>query len=235
MNSWLLLSLFTAHLVGDFYCQNDKLCRQKEAFKIKSRFLYAHSLIIGILSWIMVPQTGFIIYAFVIAVSHWLIDLSKLYCKERLSVFIFDQLLHIAVILAVSVIYDATDLLPLQKIDNSFSLSISLPLLIAGVLFCCKPTNILIKKVLQKYQLGEGASCKNMRNAGALIGSLERLLTLIFVLIGQYGAIGFVIAAKSILRFKDSDTDRTEYVLVGTLLSFGIAIAVGLITVKIKM
>ena len=45
----------------------------------------------------------------------------------------------------------------------------------------------------------------------------------------------FVIAAKSILRFKDSDTDRTEYVLVGTLLSFGIAIAVGLITVKIKM
>ncbi len=108
MNSWLLLSLFTAHLVGDFYCQNDKLCRQKEAFKIKSRFLYAHSLIIGILSWIMVPQTGFIIYA-------------------------------------------------------------------------------------------------------------------------------FVIAAKSILRFKDSDTDRTEYVLVGTLLSFGIAIAVGLITVKIKM
>ena len=151
----------------------------------------------------MVPQTGFIIYAFVIAVSHWLIDLSKLYCKERLSVFIFDQLLHIAVILAVSVIYDATDLLPLQKIDNSFSLSISLPLLIAGVLFCCKPTNILIKKVLQKYQLGEGASCKNMRNAGALIGSLERLLTLIFVLIGQYGAIG--------------------------------SIAVGLITVKIKM
>ena len=222
MNSWLLLSLFTAHLVGDFYCQNDKLCRQKEAFKIKSRFLYAHSLIIGILSWIMVPQTGFIIYAFVIA-------------EERLSVFIFDQLLHIAVILAVSVIYDATDILPLQKIDNSFSLSISLPLLIAGVLFCCKPTNILIKKVLQKYQLGEGASCKNMRNAGALIGSLERLLTLIFVLIGQYGAIGFVIAAKSILRFKDSDTDRTEYVLVGTLLSFGIAIAVGLITVKIKM
>ena len=46
MNSWLFLSLFTAHLVGDFYCQNDKLCRQKEAFKIKSRFLYAHSLII---------------------------------------------------------------------------------------------------------------------------------------------------------------------------------------------
>ncbi len=57
MNSWLFLSLFTAHLVGDFYCQNDKLCRQKEAFKIKSRFLYAHSLIIGILSWIKDSDT----------------------------------------------------------------------------------------------------------------------------------------------------------------------------------
>ena len=235
MNSWLFLSLFTAHLVGDFYCQNDKLCRQKETNKIKSPFLYVHSLVIGILSWLTVPQTGFIIYALVIAVSHWLIDLLKLSFRESLSGFIFDQLLHIVVIFAVSVIYNATDLLPLQKIDSMFSFSISLPLLIAGALFCCKPANILIKKILQRYQLGEGASCRNMKNAGALIGCLERLLTLIFVLIGQYGAIGFVVAAKSILRFKDSDTDRTEYVLVGTLLSFGIAIAVGLIMEKVKM
>lgn len=45
---------------------------------------------------------------------------------------------------------------------------------------------------------------------------------------GQFEAIGFIVAAKSILRFKDTDTAKTEYVLAGTFLSFGIAILCGL-------
>ena len=47
-------------------------------------------------------------------------------------------------------------------------------------------------------------------------------------MIGQYGAIGFIVAAKSLLRFKETDTAKTEYVLAGTLLSFGIATLCGL-------
>ena len=46
---------------------------------------------------------------------------------------------------------------------------------------------------------------------------------------GQYEAIGLLVAAKSILRFKDTDTAKTEYVLAGTFLSFAIAILCGLI------
>ena len=38
----------------------------------------------------------------------------------------------------------------------------------------------------------------------------------------------FLVTAKSVLRFKDSQTEKTEYVLAGTLLSFGMAIAVGM-------
>lgn len=29
MNSWLFLSLLLAHVIGDFYLQNDKYCAQK--------------------------------------------------------------------------------------------------------------------------------------------------------------------------------------------------------------
>ena len=47
MNSWLFLSLLLAHVIGDFYLQNDKYCAQKEERKLKSWFLYVHSLIIG--------------------------------------------------------------------------------------------------------------------------------------------------------------------------------------------
>jgi hypothetical protein len=55
-------------------------------------------------------------------------------------------------------------------------------------------------------------------------------MVFVFVMLGEYEAIGFLIAAKSILRFKETDTARTEYVLVGTLLSFMLAIVVALIT-----
>ena len=58
---------------------------------------------------------------------------------------------------------------------------------------------------------------------------MERILTLTFVMTGQYEAVGFIIAAKSLLRFKDTDTAKTEYVLAGTLLSFGVATICGLV------
>ena len=111
---------------------------------------------------------------------------------------------------------------------KAYTGNFSMPLFILAVLLCIKPANVLIKLVLKRYQIGETLSCENIKNAGALIGNLERILTIIFVIIGRYEAIGFIIAAKSILRFKDTDTAKTEYVLAGTFLSFGIALLCGL-------
>ena len=214
MNSWLFLSLLLAHVIGDFYLQNDKYCAQKEERKFKSWFLYVHSLIIGVVSWVVVPVYEFRFYALAIAFSHLVIDVIKTYSPKGLWKFSFDT----------------TTKLPIQSMDCNGSYSI--PLFILALLLCIKPANILIKLVLKKYQVGETQSCENIKNAGALIGNLERILTIIFVIIGQYEAIGFIIAAKSILRFKDTDTAKTEYVLAGTFLSFGIALLCGLMVTK---
>ena len=69
-------------------------------------------------------------------------------------------------------------------------------------------------------------------NAGTLIGYLERVLILTFILIDQFAAIGFLLAAKSIMRFGSASGSNhrklTEYVIVGTLSSFTIAIFIGL-------
>jgi len=74
----------------------------------------------------------------------------------------------------------------------------------------------------------------SLNKAGTYIGIFERLLVMIFILIGQYAAIGFLIAAKSVLRIsKESEADarkKTEYVLIGTLISFTTAIPIGLLT-----
>lgn len=68
--------------------------------------------------------------------------------------------------------------------------------------------------------------------AGMWIGQLERILTLTFILLAQFQALGFLIAAKSILRIsvkKKQERKLTEYVLIGTMLSFSISIFMGII------
>ncbi|MBO5881138.1 MAG: DUF3307 domain-containing protein [Paraprevotella sp.] len=228
MNSTLFLSLALAHIIGDFYLQTDKYCQQKESKQFRSWFLYAHAIIIGLLSWVIVPYCNFGVWTLLITVSHFAIDAIKIHCSKGLWSFVIDQLFHMGILIAISNIYKPAKELPLQMID--FSISFSTPLLILAILLCIKPANILIKLILEKYQVGKSESCNNIKNAGALIGNLERMLTIVFVLLGQFEAIGFIVAAKSILRFKDTDTAKTEYVLAGTFLSFGIAILCGLMT-----
>ncbi|OLC06627.1 MAG: hypothetical protein AUH42_05340 [Gemmatimonadetes bacterium 13_1_40CM_70_11] len=64
---------------------------------------------------------------------------------------------------------------------------------------------------------------------GRAIGVLERALTLTFVLLGQYGAVGLIIAAKSGARFKAlEDREFAEYFLIGTLASLLLALLGGL-------
>lgn len=233
MSSWLLLSLLTAHVIGDFYLQSNKYCKRKEESKLKSSFLYIHAIIMGLLSWAFVPTVGFWLYALLIVVTHFLIDAVKSYMRKGLWQFLIDQIVHILILCFIAHQYVFHFHLPIQCLD--FRGNISIPVFIFAVLCCLKPTNILIKLILERYKIGEAESCENMKNAGALIGNLERILTLVFVLIGQYEAVGFIIAAKSLLRFKDTDTAKTEYVLAGTLLSFGIATLSGLMVKQLSL
>lgn len=65
---------------------------------------------------------------------------------------------------------------------------------------------------------------ESLPRGGRLIGRLERAMIMMLVVAGQPDGIGFLIAAKSLLRFGDlaQDKDRriSEYVIIGTLASF---------------
>jgi Flp pilus assembly pilin Flp len=98
------------------------------------------------------------------------------------------------------------------------------------------PVGIIIGKITGPFR-NELKMNDSLSKAGLYIGTAERILVFVFILIGQYEAIGFLIASKSILRItKDDDKDgrkKTEYVLIGTLISFTIAIVVGLLVKQI--
>ena len=108
-------------------------------------------------------------------------------------------------------------------------------IIITAILFLTKPTSMILKNIISIWNPENISEIdKSLDNAGNYIGILERLLIFCFLINNHFEAIGFLLAAKSIFRFGDlkEATDRklTEYVLIGTLLSFGIAIIIGLFT-----
>ncbi len=102
-----------------------------------------------------------------------------------------------------------------------------------GFLLVINETNILLRYMLDVFRLkpiGKQGTEANEKeyNTGRLIGILERIFVYIFVLLGQFAAIGFILAAKGVARFQDFKS-RTfaEYVLIGTLISTLLAMGVG--------
>ncbi|MGM0875666.1 MAG: DUF3307 domain-containing protein [Bacillota bacterium] len=66
---------------------------------------------------------------------------------------------------------------------------------------------------------------------GAIIGYLERLLVIVLIVNGAFTSIAFIVAAKSLARFKQmDDRDFSEYFLLGTLSSILLGILYGIIT-----
>jgi hypothetical protein len=110
-------------------------------------------------------------------------------------------------------------------------------LVLLGYVLVLRPASALIGAVLTPW-LHRVKDENSLENAGAMIGYLERILILSFVLLDQWGAIGFLLTAKSILRFNDLKGDgqrsMSEYVLLGTLLSFTVSIALGLTVLKLS-
>ncbi len=106
-------------------------------------------------------------------------------------------------------------------------------LLVTAYLYICGRGIMIVRAVLELPDLRMRRD--EDRNTGAVdvargraIGVLERALTLTFVLLGQYGAAGLVVAAKSLARFKPlEDREFAEYFLVGTLASLMLAVAGG--------
>jgi hypothetical protein len=225
----LILLQFIAHLCLDYFFQTDRLAKQKNTIGFKSSFLYWHALVCFVLAWLFSIQISFVFVAAIIAITHFLMDGFKHHLNNskyfgRYAFFI-DQAIHLIILVVVVVLFDKW-----QGINPSIDVSINFKylLIITGYLVCLKPANIFIREVFKSTEI-QVSSDNEMPNAGKVIGVLERILTLTFIIVSQYSAVGFLIAAKSILRYGNNETLKTEYVLIGTMLSFGIAVIAGII------
>ena len=226
----IIVKLLLAHLLGDFLLQPFSWVLDKESKKHKSTYLYIHTFLHGILAWLFVGEIAFGWFALALALSHGFIDFLKLRFqkkKTKRNWFVIDQILHLTTIALIAGLYKNLSV-DFTVFDNQFWI------LITGILFLTKPSSIIIKNIISIWTPeSKNKNDDSLENAGNYIGIFERLFIFCFILTGHFEAIGFLLAAKSIFRFGDlkeaKDRKLTEYVLIGTLLSFGLALLAGLL------
>lgn len=232
----LFLKLLLAHLVGDFILQPESWVSDKNNRKLRSPKLFMHIGIHAILLALVLELNPFYWKGFIlITVSHLAIDLVKAWLIDKRSsteLFFIDQAAHILIIVIAVSFYQ-----PLE-INITSLLSGNSLILSTALVFVTFVSAVIVKVSISPWNPEKAGDKDNsLSRAGRFIGILERLFVFVFIVTGNWQAIGFLIAAKSVFRFGDlkesKDRKLTEYILIGTLLSFGTAILTALLYLKL--
>lgn len=232
----VLIKLILAHFIGDFLLQPTVWVKDKEVKKVKSVYLYAHILIHGLIVLLLLWDFNYWLLALLVVISHGVIDIIKLYAQKeenKSKWFLIDQLLHIISTLGLWIFFFKPEI-------NLYSILSSSEIWIyaSAILFITVVSGIVMRELMSSWSanLADNKD-ESLSNAGKYIGMLERIFVFAFVITGNWEGIGFLLAAKSVFRFGDlkesKDRKLTEYILIGTLLSFGIAIGIGMLVLRL--
>lgn len=227
----LMIRLLTAHVAGDFIFQPKKWIEKRSLKKWKSMHLYMNAAVVAVLSWLMSGYFYIWYIPLLIFVMHAATDILKTYRPDTNRVFITDQVLHLLATGFATWLYFINGIPEISCCEWLFS-SMEIWVYTFAYLIILWPMGIVIAKLTSQWQQ-EAQQESGLKDAGKYIGMLERLLILTFVFLNQFSAIGFLVAAKSILRFGDikegSNRKGAEYILLGTMISFAAAIFTGIV------
>ncbi|RYY89854.1 MAG: DUF3307 domain-containing protein [Chitinophagaceae bacterium] len=243
--TWLL-KLILAHLLTDFVLQPKSWIVARTTRHFAAPQLYIHGLVTALLAGLFIGFDPWWVAPLVL-LTHTLIDGLKSYRPPTIGWFLADQAAHVLVLVACwfAVWNYKGSLLP----DFDLLFTPKYLLLTIAFVLVTKPMGIFIGQFTARWRArltmevvpakntedpfaAKSVSDDSLATAGSWIGMAERVIILILVLKGQYEAFGLLIAAKSIIRFSDSQRTeaKTEYLLIGTLTSVLLALGVGLIT-----
>lgn len=233
-----LAALLLAHVLADFLFQTDWMV----ANKARPAAMLAHGAVVLVCT--LLATGSFALPLWGLALAHVVIDLIKTQSgKTGLTPFLLDQAAHLALIAATAFVWPLlwhgglwSGLLPATPalLPQGFAV-------IAGAVAAIRAGGYAVGLLMKPFsdqlpppvapdgQDTPTGSPEGLPGAGRLIGELERGLIYLLVLVGQPQGVGLLMAAKSILRFGAVKDDRalSEYVLIGTLASFGWALATG--------
>jgi hypothetical protein len=227
-----LIKLILAHLLTDFVLQPTSWIESRNKKHFQSVHLYLHGLVTGLAALLLIGLHYWWV-AIIIWITHTLIDGWKSYRPNETKYFLIDQCLHLLVIFTCwYIVYlNFDDIISAWEVINTKSTLI----IITAYVFVSFPASILIGQLTKKWR-DQIPDAPTLGNAGKWIGIIERIIILTLVFNHQYAAMGLLITAKSLLRFSEANRAeiKTEYLLIGTLISITLAILVGLIALKLQ-
>lgn len=97
------------------------------------------------------------------------------------------------------------------------------------------PTGMLIGQLTKKWkaELSLSGDDPGLRNGGRITGYLERFLTITFVILGQWTGAAILLALKIVVKLilgrEKLSNKYSEYVLIGSLISFSVAFGLGML------
>lgn len=228
MNWFLIIRLVSSHLVGDFLLQGKDFCEVKKNLRTYRGWgcQFAHAFVQSALAYVFVAEWKCWWLPIVVFGSHLLLDVGKaLVGRDNMLSFVADQVLHIAVLAAVYSLLTGCEW-SLMGVNWPKVWVVALAYFIVLI-----PASVFIEIFNRRF--GETQDGKSLTAGGKYIGFLERALIVSFILCGWIEGIGYLLAAKSVFRFGDLKNNKelkhTEYVLVGTFLSFTVAVIAGLL------
>ncbi len=232
----IFIGLLSAHVAGDFLFQTRRDVLNKSRISI----LLRHAALVGVASYAACGLWKTWEIPAVIFVSHALIDgfkaiLARRHDKGELSIFFTDQAIHISIIWILAVwVAPRESGWWTAKLGTGY---LDFLVYASGLILAVRAGAIVLEMAVKPYlrQLKQAGvePVQGLLSGGRTIGQLERALIFLFVMAGQPNAIGFLIAAKSILRFGEikerENRMEAEYIIIGTLMSFlfGLSVAYG--------
>jgi len=223
-----LTKLLLSHLITDFVLQPRSWVDDRNQKHFASARLYLHGLTTASVAYLLMGWQYWLV-ASVILITHIVIDGWKSYQPQTSSYFLIDQSLHLLVITAC---WYFTFIKWSEVVVAWQHLNTQVPLwkTITAFVFLTSPAGILIGQITKPWR-DKLPEAENLANAGKWIGIIERVIILLFVLQNQFSAIGLLVAAKGIIRFNEKDRPeiKTEYLVIGTLMSIALAVITGLL------
>lgn len=248
MNLNLTICLLSSHFIGDFLLS----VRVDGTSKRRALSIVKHAAFVASLSYVICGAWTSFEIPLLVLVTHAVIDFIKESSRDKnLHGFLWDQIAHLTLTILIAIgvtLQNSTGLYWVEQFHSSY---LRIIIFVAGGIITIRAGNFLVGAVVQPFlfQIEDEDQSKEelyysksstggLKGAGSLIGQLERVLIFLFIMIDQPTAIGFLITAKSILRFgeiKDFHHRRlTEYIIIGTMTSFAYGVSVSYLT-KILM
>jgi len=223
-----LTKLILAHLITDFMLQPTSWVEDRTQKHFYSGKLYLHGFITGLVAWLLIGWQYWLV-ALIIWLTHTVIDGWKSYQKATARYFLIDQFLHLIVIV-ICWYFSFLKWIDVQLAWQQLNTQTGIWKTITALVFLTTPAGILIGQFTKQWR-DQIVNAVSLANAGKWIGITERIIIFIFVLFNEFSAIGLLVAAKGIIRFNEKDRPeiKTEYLVIGTLMSIGLAIITGLI------